>query len=286
MSSPGRIWRIARSALAVMALVVASGCATTGSDPRDPFEGFNRAMFGVNEGFDQLVGRPISSAYRDIVPDPVRTWVRNFFANIDDIFIGVNSLLQGKPGDAVSDWARFGFNSVFGVFGINDVASEMGLEKHNEDFGQTLGRWGMDGGPYLVWPIFGSSNFRDTGGRTLDVYFDPVRRFDRWSSHGVRNSAIVLRATSQRADLLDASRVLEEAALDKYVFQRDAYLQRRRNLIHDGNPPREGSSRREVPAAEAPAPARLVDTWDVNAAASQPALAAAGRGEGHAQNSR
>jgi phospholipid-binding lipoprotein MlaA len=267
----GRFSRLARMALAMLALVLASGCATTGGDPRDPFEGFNRAMYGVNEGIDEVIAKPIASAYRDLVPDPVRTWVRNFFANIEDVFIGVNNLLQAKPVDAVNDWARFGFNSVFGIFGINDVASEMGLEKHNEDFGQTLGRWGMDGGPYLVWPILGSSNFRDSAGRVLDIYVDPVRRFDRVMSHGRRNSVILLRATSQRADLLDASRVLEEAALDKYVFQRDAYLQRRRNLIYDGNPPRDGSSRREVPAAEAP---------------GQAVVAGPGRGEQDAQTSR
>jgi phospholipid-binding lipoprotein MlaA len=241
-----------RGLLAALALALASGCATTnGGDPRDPLEGFNRSMYGFNEAFDESIGRPVASAYKTIVPDPVRGWVRNFFANIDDLFIGVNNLLQGKVGDTVTDWARFAFNTTIGIAGINDVASEMGLEKHNEDFGQTFGRWGAGDGPYLVWPLIGSSNVRDSAGLVLDSYFDPVRRHD---PSGVRTAAVVLRATSKRADLLDASRILEEAALDKYVFQRDAYLQRRRGLIHDGNPPRGPSSRlTEEPRAEAEA---------------------------------
>jgi phospholipid-binding lipoprotein MlaA len=234
----------------VLLLSGAAGCATTnGGDPRDPGEGFNRAMYAFNEGFDQAIGKPIATGYRDVVPGPVRTWVRNFFANIADLWIGANNLLQGKPGDAVTDWARFGFNTTIGLFGINDVASEMGLEKHDEDFGQTLGRWGAGDGAYVVWPFLGSSTVRDTIGLVPDTYLgDPVLRHD---PTGVRWAMIVLRATSKRADLLDASRILEEAALDKYVFQRDAYLQRRRSLIHDGNPPR---SAREIPRAEAPAP--------------------------------
>ncbi len=233
--------RFVRLALAAAALALASGCATTNGDSRDPFEGFNRAMFGFNEGFDEAIGRPVASAYKEVLPDPVRGWMRNFFANIADLFIGANSLLQGKPGDAVTDWARFGFNTTFGLLGINDVATEFGLEKHDEDFGQTFGRWGAGTGAYIVWPLLGSSNVRDTIGKVLDTYVDPVIRH-----HPVkpRNFMVVTRAISLRADLLDASRILEEAALDKYVFQRDAYLQRRRSQVHDGNPPREPSAGR------------------------------------------
>jgi phospholipid-binding lipoprotein MlaA len=229
----------------VLLLAGAAGCATTtNNDPRDPAEGFNRSMHAFNETFDETIGKPVATGYRNVVPSPVRTWVRNFFANIADLWIGANNLLQGKPLDAITDWGRFGFNTTIGLFGINDVASEMGIEKHDEDFGQTLGRWGAGDGAYLVWPFLGSSTVRDTIGLVPDVYFDPV------AGHrptGVRWSMIVLRATSKRADLLDASRILEEAALDKYVFQRDAYLQRRRSLIHDGNPPRAG---RPQPRAE------------------------------------
>jgi phospholipid-binding lipoprotein MlaA len=241
--------------LAAFVLALASGCATTnGSDPRDPLEGFNRSMYVFNDAFDEAIGKPVASAYKSVLPDPVRGWVRNFFANIGDLFIGVNNLLQGKPADTVNDWARFAFNSTIGIFGINDVASEMGLEKHNEDFGQTFGRWGAGDGAYLVWPFLGPSTVRDTAGGLLDLYFDPVRRH---KPNDPRLFAGLLRATSQRADLLDASRILEEAALDKYIFQRDAHLQRRRGLIYDGNPPRESPSSRvrEDPQAAPGAPA-------------------------------
>jgi phospholipid-binding lipoprotein MlaA len=162
--------------------------------------------------------------------------VRNFFSNIDDVFNGLNNLLQGKPLDAVTDWARFGFNTVFGVFGINDVASEMGLEKHNEDFGQTFAVWGVGDGPYLVLPFFGPYTLRDSVGLVLDWESDPVVRA---RPIALRNSLIATRFVSKRTDLLDASRVFDTAALDRYVFLRDAYLQRRRSLIYDGNPPRE-----------------------------------------------
>jgi phospholipid-binding lipoprotein MlaA len=244
--------RWARNLVIGLLLCGAAGCATTGGgDPRDPLEGFNRAMFSFNDGFDQAIGKPLATAYKEVLPDPVRTWVRNFFANIYDLWTGFNNLIQGKPADAVTDWARFAFNTTIGVFGINDVATQMGLEKHEEDFGQTLGRWGMADGAYLVWPFWGPSSMRDTVGLIPDTYFDPV-----WNHypHGVRYFAATTRAISKRADLLDASRILEEAALDKYVFTRDAYLQRRRSQVYDGNPPR---AAREAPRAEAEEPATL-----------------------------
>jgi len=237
----------------VLLFAGAAGCATTngGNDARDPAEGFNRNMHAFNEAFDEAIGKPVATGYRNVVPGPVRTWVRNFFANIADLWIGANNLLQGKPLDAVTDWARFGFNTTLGLFGINDIASEMGIEKHDEDFGQTLGRWGAGDGAYLVWPLLGSSTVRDTIGLVPDFYFDPVPQH---RPTGVRWAMIVLRATSKRADLLDASRILEEAALDKYVFQRDAYLQRRRSLIHDGNPPRAGRPQPRAEETIEPAP--------------------------------
>jgi len=237
--------RGARILAVMLALCGAAGCATTGSDPRDPMEGFNRAMYSFNDGFDTAIGKPLATAYRDILPEPARTGVRNFFANIADLWIGGNNLLQGKPTDAITDWARFAFNSTIGVFGLFDFASAIGIEKHDEDFGQTLGRWGLDDGAYLVWPFLGSSSMRDTAGLVPDFYFDPVLHH---KPKGVRYFFVGTRGVSTRADLLDASRILEEAALDKYVFQRDAYLQRRRSQVHDGNPPR---AAREVPRAEA-----------------------------------
>ena len=236
--------RWARKFVVALLLAGAAGCATTNGDPRDPIEGFNRAMYSFNDGFDQAIGKPVAGAYRDVIPPPVRIWVRNFFANIADLWIGANNLLQGKPADAVTDWARFAFNTTFGVFGINDIATDMGFEKHDEDFGQTFGRWGAGDGAYIVWPFLGSSTVRDSAGLVLDIGLDPVQRHE---PKDPRYFMVGLRATSKRADLLDASRILEEAALDKYVFQRDAYLQRRKSQIHDGNVPR---AEREAPRAE------------------------------------
>ncbi len=237
--------RWTRNVALVLLLCGTAGCATTnGGDPRDPLEGFNRAMYSFNDGFDQAIGKPVSTAYRDVLPGPIRTGVRNFFANIADLWIGVNNLLQGKPKDAITDWARFAFNSSFGLLGLIDFASDIGIEKHDEDFGQTFGRWGVGDGAYLVWPFLGSSSVRDSVGLIFDIGLDPVLKH---KPVDVRNVATVLRATGKRADLLDASRILEEAALDKYVFQRDAHLQRRRSQVYDGNPPR---AAREIPRAE------------------------------------
>ena len=240
--------RVLRNLFLALLLAGGAGCATTNGDSRDPLEGFNRAVYSFNDGFDNAIGKPVATAYREVLPAPVRGWVRNFFANIADLWIGANNLLQGKPKDTVTDWARFAFNSTFGIFGLNDVASDMGLEKHDEDFGQTFGRWGVDVGPYVVLPFLGSSSVRDSVGLVFDIGLDPVLQH---KPVRVRNVMAVTRATSKRADLLDASRILEEAALDKYVFQRDAYLQRRRNQVYDGNPPR---AAREQPRAEAAEP--------------------------------
>jgi phospholipid-binding lipoprotein MlaA len=221
----------------VACLFLAGGCATTGEgDPRDPLEGWNRGVYKFNEKFDDYLARPVAETYQDWVPREVRTRVRNFFGNLADPFIGVNNILQGKFSEGFDDWTRFLLNTTVGLAGVHDVATDLGLEKHNEDFGQTFGRWGAGTGPYLVLPIFGSSNVRDGIGLAADIYTDPmgeVRPID------VRNTLAVTRGVQTRADLLGASRVLEQAALDKYVFQRDAYLQRRRSLVYDGRPPRE-----------------------------------------------
>ena len=230
--------RRARLALVAAALIFVSGCATTNGDVRDPFEGFNRSMYGFNQAVDEAVLKPVATAYKNSLPEVVQTGVRNFFSNLADVFISVNNLLQGKVIEAANDGMRFAVNTTIGGFGVLDWASEMGLEKHNEDFGQTFGRWGVADGPYIVWPILGSSTVRDSFGQVLDIRVDPV------SNHrpiGPRNAMYLTRVISKRADLLDASRILEEAALDKYVFERDAYLQRRRNLIYDGNPPRDSA---------------------------------------------
>ena len=223
-----RIATLLRFAATAALAVLATGCATSNT-PGDPLEGFNRAMFSFNEGFDNVVMKPVASGYKAVAPEPVRNCVRNVFANIEDIFNGINSLLQGKVGDAGSDAGRLVVNSTVGVLGCFDVASKMGLEKHNRDFGQTFGKWGMPTGPYLVLPILGVSNVRDGVGNAIYSRLDPV-----WAGHvPTRNVAFTLRAVSRRAGLLDVSSVLEDAALDKYSFVRDSYLQRRRGMVND-----------------------------------------------------
>lgn len=229
----GQRFRGATLAVAVACLL--GGCATSGN-PKDPIEGFNRAMFGFNEAVDKAVIKPVAQGYEAVLPSPVRTGVTNFFGNIADVFIGVNNLLQGKPADAFNDWGRVLVNTTIGILGLFDVASEMGMEKHDEDFGQTFGRWGVGDGAYVVLPFFGPRTVRDTVGLAIDVSVDPVANIDHVPT---RNSLLALRIVDTRADLLPADKVIEEAALDKYAYVRDGYLQRRQSLIHDGNPPRE-----------------------------------------------
>lgn len=238
--------------LVLLCAAMAAGCATTGErDPRDPFEGFNRGVYQFNEKFDEAVAKPVATLYRDALHPQIRDRIRNFFSNLGDVFTGVNNFLQGKPYEGFEDWMRVVFNSTLGVFGFNDVASDMGIEKHNEDFGQTFGRWGAGTGPYLVIPFFGSSDVRDGIGWVADIYTDPLQTVRPIAA---RNSLAGLRLVGIRADLLGASQILEEAALDKYVFQRDAYLQRRRSLVYDGRPPRPRYDEDEEEAPPAPAP--------------------------------
>ncbi len=213
-----------------------AGCATSGGNPADPLEPLNRAVFGFNDAADRAVIKPVARAYRAVLPGFVRTGVSNFFSNLEDIWISVNDVLQGKFQQGVDDFGRVLFNSTFGIAGIFDFASGLGLQKHNEDFGQTLGSWGVGSGAYLVLPILGPSTIRDGFGLLLDTQADLVFQIDGVPVH---NSLYATRAIGNRANLLDASSVIEQAALDKYAFVRDAWLQRRRNLVHDGDPPRE-----------------------------------------------
>jgi len=226
-----------RSALvcAVLGLGVLGGCASTG-DPRDPLEPINRGIYNFNDGIDTMFIKPAAEVYQGVLPGPVRTGVSNVFANINDVIIALNNLLQGKFSAALSDIGRVLLNTTAGLLGIFDVATPAGLEKHDEDFGQTLGWWGFGDGPYLVLPFLGASNVRDTVGRVGDYKADPVTYIN--PSHD-RNIVQALRIINRRAELLSTSRILAVAALDEYEFVRDAYLQRRRNQIYDGNPPRE-----------------------------------------------
>jgi len=232
----GFLWSFGRRGLALVAVLALFGCATSGN-PRDPLEPVNRAVFSFNDGFDKVIAKPLAEGYRAAVPSFARTGATNFFSNLEDLWIAINDLIQGKPRKALDDWTRTFLNTTLGVFGLFDVASDLGLEKRNEDFGQTLGSWGVGSGPYLVLPFLGSSTLRDALSYALvDGKADLVVQHRDVSE---RNTLFVLRTINQRANLLDASRIVEEAALDKYTFTRDAYLQRRQSLVYDGNPPRE-----------------------------------------------
>ncbi len=223
-------------AVVLASALLAGGCATNG-DPRDPLEPMNRAIYKFNDGVDHLLVRPAAELYQGrMIPQFVRTGLRNFFSNINDVIVFLNDLLQGKLDRAETDLGRIVINTTAGVLGFVDVAADEGLIKNNEDFGQTLGVWGFEDGPYLVLPFFGPSNVRDTVGFVGDAYMWPVSYIN---PHSTRNAIIALRYVGLRADLLAATTVLEAAALDPYTFTRDAYLQRRRNLLYDGNPPPE-----------------------------------------------
>jgi phospholipid-binding lipoprotein MlaA len=216
-----------------VSLLLLGGCASTGN-PRDPLEPINRGIYKFNDGVDSLLVKPGAEFYRFVVPEFMRTGVSNFFSNVNDVIVALNSLLQGKLTQAGSDVARLIVNSTVGVLGLFDVATEIGLEKHNEDFGQTLGYWGIGDGPYLVLPLLGPSSARDAVGWVGDFYAWPITYLEPQRD---RQALIAFRFVTARADLLEASRILETAALDPYEFVRDAYLQRRRNLVHDGKPP-------------------------------------------------
>jgi len=227
---------MARAALLVAALMLTACASGPNANPRDPLEPFNRSMYGFNDAVDRAVIKPVATAYRDVLPSPVRTGVSNFFNNLQDLWSFVNNTLQLKAEGAGNSIVRFGVNTVFGLGGLIDIASEMRIERHSEDFGQTLGRWGVGAGPYVVLPLLGSSTVRDTAALPVDMKGNVVSQI---SDVPARNSAVVLNAVDRRSQLLDASLMLEEVALDPYAFTRDAYLQRRRSLIYDGNPPEE-----------------------------------------------
>lgn len=212
-----------------------TGCATQG-DPRDPLEPMNRAIHNFNETVDKAAIKPLAQGYQAVLPGFAQTGVRNFFANLDDVIVVVNDLLQFKLEQATHDFMRLAINSTLGFCGALDIATEAGLKKHNEDFGQTLGRWGIGTGPYLVLPFFGPSNFRDTLGLYVDSsYLDAVYSLQ---DNEARNGGLLLRTVSNRADLLDVTTALDAAALDGYEYTRDFHLERRRALVYDGRPPK------------------------------------------------
>jgi phospholipid-binding lipoprotein MlaA len=229
-----------RSGLAAATLALAAtllgGCATgPAANPRDPLEPFNRGVYQFNDAVDRAVVKPVATVYRDVLPSPVRTGVSNFFYNLQDAWSIVNNTLQLKPEQAGNSFFRFGVNSVFGLGGVLDIATEMRIERSTEDFGQTLGRWGVGAGPYLVLPLLGPSTMRDAAALTVDMQGNLLSN----AAVPERNSAKALELLDRRSRLLQATDMLDQVALDPYTFTRDAFLQRRRSAVYDGNPPDE-----------------------------------------------
>ncbi len=229
----GRLW-------VLMFALLMSACASTqtaSSDPRDPFENYNRSMFRFNTSLDENVIKPVASGYADYVPSFIRTAVGNFFGNLGDVWTALNNYLQGKVRDGTSDVGRVALNSTFGLLGVIDVATTMGLPKHDEDFGQTLGVWGVKSGPYLVLPFFGASTVRDGVAKPVDLLYGDALNYV--GSQRFENTSRVLRVIDDRAAFLGSSSLMESAALDPYQFYRDAYLQRREARVRDGRSERD-----------------------------------------------
>lgn len=226
--------RTVRSLLALGGALLAN-LSVAAENPHDPYENFNRSMYAVNKTLDTYVTRPVAQAYDAAVPLPAKAGAGNFFGNVGEVWIGANSLLQGKPGDAGDSLARLLVNSTVGIFGLFDVASELGIERHNEDLGQTFAVWGAKESSYVFLPIIGPRTVRDTAGWAVEFFTDPLMGIKNYHT---RYGAVALRFVDLRAGLLPADKIVEEAAIDEYAYVRDAYLQRRQNLIYDGRPPR------------------------------------------------
>lgn len=251
-----------RVAALLLGALLLAGCATLGGDRQlsegdrlDPWESWNRKVFAFNEGLDEHVLKPVATGYRRVVPVLVRTGISNFFNNFADGWSAVNLFLQGRIEEGFSDATRFMTNSTLGFGGLFDIASEMGLEHHYEDLGQTLGRWGVGAGPYIVWPLLGSSSVRESFALPFDRLATPAVVFQDAASQG---SITLLQTINARAQFLDASRIIDTIALDKYTFIRDAYLARRRSLIHGDDDFDDEAGGQDAPAPvapQAPAPA-------------------------------
>lgn len=218
----------------ILLLPLLSACAST-TRQVDPFESFNRKVYTFNDTIDRAAVKPIAQAYVKAVPNPIRAGVSNILSNLNDISVALNNILQGKLKNAFSDLGRFTINTTVGLFGIFDVASTTGLDKNDEDFGQTLGYWGIGDGPYIVLPFFGPSNLRDSVSRVVDIKTSATNLMLEPKD---RNILFSFNIIHRRSQLLNASNILSIAAIDEYEFVRDAYFQKRLNQIYDGNPPR------------------------------------------------
>jgi len=243
------------------AAAAATPAAASADNPADPWENWNRKVYAFNDRLDAAVVRPVAEAYRDNVPQLVRTGVSNVLGNIGDAWSAVNHILQGKFGTGIEMTARVVTNTLAGFGGILDPATEFRLVKRPEDFGQTLGKWGLASGPYVVLPLFGPSTVRDAAGFIVDRQVSPSTLPPTWKG---QLSVASVELMDARTGLLGATQLLDQVALDKYSFVRDAYLSRRRDALYDGAPPMEDEFKDE-PASDAPA---------AKAAAKPPAAAA------------
>ena len=229
------VWR-----LVALAALLLQGCATVPHpDARDPLESFNRSIFGFNESVDKAVLKPVAKGYRAITPDWLRRGVGNFFNNLEDMWSAVNNGLQGRGQDFSDSVGRVMVNTSLGLLGVIDVASDLNIDRHTADFGQTLGRWGVAPGPYVVVPILGPRTLREVAALPVDMSVPPLYTIGNQDAH---TWLPVVDVVDIRARYLNASDVLEGAALDSYSFRRDAYLQRQRNIQFDGNPPEDDSA--------------------------------------------
>jgi len=258
------------SSLAVLLLLAA--CATVppdaGNNPRDPYERINRQTYAFNDHLDRYLIKPVAQGYNWVLPEVVRHCVNNGFANIFEVRNAVNDLLQAKPSGAATDLGRLAINSTLGVAGCFDFATGMGLERRHEDFGLTLARWGAGTGPYLVLPVFGPSDVRDGIGLAADAYTNPIT-YTQVAPVVARNSLFGTYVVDTRASLVEATKLIEQIALDPYQFERDAYLQRRYSLEYEGNPPPPKLEDVGDPAPAAPAPATPAPATPVPAPAPE-----------------
>lgn len=239
---------VVRLAVLLLTSMLLGGCASTSapqqsgaSTPGDPLEPLNRRIYGFNRSFDQNIAEPVARGYKTVTPEPIDNAVTNFFNNLDDVSVLANSLLQLKGRKAAATTLRLALNTTFGVFGLIDIAGAAGIHKENEDFGQTLGYWGLGSGPYLVLPVLGPSTLRDGPARAVDAYYlDPLDEIA--TSDDAYYGAYALYAVDARADLLGTTRIVDTAALDPYAYTREAWLQRRAAQVHDGQPPSPSSA--------------------------------------------
>jgi len=242
--------RVAALWLAGTVALALGGCAVATAPIRgDPLEGMNRAVFSFNEAIDDALLEPLATGYQAVLPQFVRMSIDNFFRNFNDGWSAVNQLLQAKPAAALEMGLRFSVNTVFGFGGFVDIAGA-GIERRPEDFGQTLGRWGLPPGPFLVLPLLGPSTLRDTTALALDLRALPGAFLEQPERFAVDTLQLI----SVRAGLLSTTRTLDEIALDKYSLIRDGYLARRRSLVYDGDPPEEPEEPSDNDATEAKPP--------------------------------